>query len=331
MRLALNAYGEDRPGARWAEFFAERWPVYRRWWLSQGEAARPTYLACERAMARHMPELFPLWQRLIGLAGGSDLAARFLSGYRPPAYVTGCSQAVWLRDEPVLVRNYDYFPGAWEGALWHTRWQGNTVLGMSDCLWGLLDGINESGLAVSLAFGGRQRAGDGFGIPVILRYVLQTCATVAEAQAALCRVPCHMSYTVTVLDPTGAYSTLFLGPDLPTRASIRRVATNHQGEVHWNAHAMATASVERLKVLTAHLHRPTETSDRFASRFLEPPTWSDPRGVNGGTLYTAVYRPVSRTMELRWPGRTWAHSIDGFEESRVLVNVPRSTGLRPTS
>ena len=59
---------------------------------------------------------------------------------------------------------------------------------MSDCLWGLLDGINDSGLAVSLTFGGRKDVGDGFAIPLVVRYVLETCDTVAEARAALARV-----------------------------------------------------------------------------------------------------------------------------------------------
>ena len=43
---------------------------------------------------------------------------------------------------------------------------------MSDCLWGLLDGINDAGLAVSLAFGGRATR-EGFGIPLVVRYLLE--------------------------------------------------------------------------------------------------------------------------------------------------------------
>ena len=38
---------------------------------------------------------------------------------------------------------------------------------MSDCLWGLLDGMNDDGLGVSLTFGGRRVLGDGFGIPIV--------------------------------------------------------------------------------------------------------------------------------------------------------------------
>ena len=62
-------------------------------------------------------------------------------------------------------------------------------MGTSDGLWGLVDGMNDAGLAVSLTFGGRRVVGDGFGVPLILRYVLQTCATADEAGEVLARVP----------------------------------------------------------------------------------------------------------------------------------------------
>ena len=59
---------------------------------------------------------------------------------------------------------------------------------MSDCLWGLLDGVNDAGLAVSLTFGGRRVLGDGFGIPIVIRYLLETCETVDRGQGRRSRV-----------------------------------------------------------------------------------------------------------------------------------------------
>ena len=38
-------------------------------------------------------------------------------------------------------------------------------------------------------FRGRREVGEGFGVPLILRYVLQTCETVEDACDALARVP----------------------------------------------------------------------------------------------------------------------------------------------
>jgi predicted choloylglycine hydrolase len=57
-----------------------------------------------------MPELESTYDELVELAGGGDLAARFLSLYRPPPFLTACSQGVWRGAEPALVRNYDYDP-----------------------------------------------------------------------------------------------------------------------------------------------------------------------------------------------------------------------------
>ena len=53
----------------------------------------------------------------------------------------------------------------------------------------------------------------GIGVPLILRYVLQTCETAAEAEAALRRIPTHMSYNVTVVDAERRYLTAYLAPD----------------------------------------------------------------------------------------------------------------------
>ena len=63
---------------------------------------------------------------------------------------------------------------------------------MGDCLWGLLDGVNDAGIAVSLTFGGRPNVGTGFGIPIVLRYVLQASESIDAAVDALTRIPVHM-------------------------------------------------------------------------------------------------------------------------------------------
>ena len=84
---------------------------------------------------------------------------------------------------------------------------------MSDCLWGLLDGMNERGLAVSLTFGGRRVLGDGFGIPIVVRYLLETCDRVAEVRATLARLPYSLSHNLTVVDREGDVLTAYLSPD----------------------------------------------------------------------------------------------------------------------
>ena len=155
MEMTFRAVSEAKPGPKWAGLFAGYWPAYRRWWASQGEAARPTYAKSLAALKKHMPEIVPLYRQLCELAGGGDREARFLSYYCPPAYLTGCSQAIWPGEEPLLVRNYDYNANAFDGIALHTCWQGRNVIATSDGLFGVVDGMNDLGLAVSLTFGGR--------------------------------------------------------------------------------------------------------------------------------------------------------------------------------
>jgi predicted choloylglycine hydrolase len=322
VQLDFELITEERPGPRWKALFERLWPHHRGWYLSESLRDRPTYLECRRAIGRHMPEMLPVYAQLCELAGGNDLESRFLSLYCPPAYLTACSQAIWQGSPPVLVRNYDYSPRAFDAVLLRTKWLGRQVLGMSDCMSGLLDGINDAGLAVSLTFGGRRVVGDGFGVPAILRYVLETCETVKEATAVLKRVPCHMAYNVTVLDSAGDWATVYLGPDREALVSRAVVATNHQERVEWATHAAATGSVERERFLLNELARGRPTREDFIAAFLKPPVYSLAFDRGFGTLYTAVYSVHDRALELRWPGSVWSLPMAGASDGTLPVNYP---------
>ncbi|MDW4548700.1 C45 family peptidase [Defluviimonas sp. D31] len=322
MDFLWRAIDETEPGPKWAALFHEYWPDYHRWWLREGEEPRPPYWESKQALKEHMPELLPLYERLCELAGGGDHAARFLSFWRPPPYLSGCSQAIWPGREPVLVRNYDYSPRAFDRLMLRTGWLGRTVLGTSDGLWGLVDGMNDAGLAVSLTFGGRRIVGEGFGVPLILRYVLQTCETAEEAGRVLARVPTHMSYNVTVLDAKRRFLTALMAPDRPAQITHAAVATNHQKTVEWMSHARMTATVQRERFLLQRLTLHVEPQEKFISAFLRPPLYSTAYSLGFGTLYTAVYRPRLGQMELRWPQASWAFDIKEFVEDARAIYTP---------
>lgn len=326
--IELVGLSDVELGATWGAFARQRWPHYRRWYLSQGEDARPTYLACRRALQAHMPEFLNTYDRAVELAGGSDLVARCLSGYCPPPFITGCSQAVFQASgaEPILIRNYDYSVELWEAAIYRSCWAEQTVVGMSDCMLGLLDGINSSGLAVSLAFGGREVVGTGFGMPTILRYVLEVCQSTADAVELLTTIPSHMAYNVSVLDSSGTRATVLVSPDRAPSVSEMRVVTNHQHRVEWERHAAATGTVDRLIVLNRHVQSPDETESRFVRRFLEPPVFSNKHRAGMGTLYTAVYRPSALLVSYLWPTHRWDAGIDGVLEGSLVLDF---AGARP--
>jgi predicted choloylglycine hydrolase len=314
LELQFRAIAEDRPGAKWGAVFHEHWPAYHHWFLSEGIEARPTYRQCRARLSSFMPEILPTYDRLCAMAGGGDMAARFLSLYRPPPYITGCSQAVWPGEEPILIRNYDYSPALCEGVIMLSRWNGRAVLAMVDCLWGALDGINEAGLAISLTFGGRRAVGDGFGIPLIIRYILEFCDTTADAVEVLRRVPCHMAYNVTMVDKSGAFATALLSPDGETQITQLPIAANHQLHIDWHRFARATATLERERFLYFRLQDQSMTPERLTECFLRPPLYTTAYGRGFGTVYTAVYRPDLGLARYHWPDGSWEQSIDHFTE-----------------
>jgi predicted choloylglycine hydrolase len=325
MQRSLRAINEKEPGERWAAVFAEMWPSYENWFLREGGAARPTYGASIRALKKHMPELVPTYENLVELAGGGDLVARCLSLYCPTPYLTGCTQAVWLRDRPLLVRNYDYFPNVWEALILRTKWTGTSVVAMSDCGWGALDGVNEGGLCVSLAFGGRRVVGEGFGIPLIVRYILETCERTEEAERILMRVPSHMAYNVTVLDRFGQHVTAYVAPDHETKLSRDRVATNQQPGGEWSRYTVATSSVERFDALNPRVDHPEETAMRFIERFRQAPIHQPLNSHGWGTLYSAVYDPENASVDYRWPTTSWRQGVEAFEEGTKKLHFPRAS------
>ncbi len=320
--LPFWAIEEAEPGPKWQGLFRRLWPAYRRWYLRDSLLDRPTYVECRRALRAHMPELVPVYERLCELAGGGDVEARFLSLYRPPAYLTGCSQAIWPGAEPMMVRNYDYDARLFDAVLLKTRWLGREVMGMSDGMVGLVDGLNDAGLATSLTFGGSRATGDGFGVPIIMRYVLETCETAGEAASALARIPSHMAYNVTVLDKAGGHATVYLGPGRDAVITNAAVATNHQEHVSWRRHARVTATVERERFLLQRLTLHEEPAEDFIGAFLKPPLYSLAFARGFGTLYTGVYWPAQGAARYCWPGAAWPQSLGDFREGMIEVGYP---------
>lgn len=326
IQISFATLIEDVPGERWRAMFERLWPGYRAWFLRSGAVARPSYLESRRALRKHMPELVPTWERLVDLAGGGDVESRFLSLWCPPPYIVGCSQAVWLdpagADEPALLRNYDFAPALLEGNWLATRWCGPRVVAMGDCIWGALDGLNESGVAASLSFGGSTTSGAGFGIPLVLRYVLEVAQSTAEATALLQRVPVSMSYSITLLDRKADWATVFVGPDRPAEVTRRKVVTNFQHRIEWPEHARATHAAERLARLQQQVDGPGSLQSAVDA-LLQPPLYQSAYLRGYGTLYSVVYRPVSGRVELLWPGVRWAQAMDSFAEGRrEIVYAP---------
>lgn len=311
---------EDRLGGKWLSFYRETIDSYKQWFLNEGEFNRPSYQACHNAIKEHMPELEAMWLSMIELTEADDLEARLLSFYCPSPYISGCSQAVWSKYNPVLVRNYDYDLALCEMRIMKTRWFETEVIASLDSLWGVLDGMNEHGLAVSLSFGGTRERGVGFGIPVILRYILEFCQTTQQAVDVLQRVPTHMTYNVTILDAAYNVSTVEISPNNITRVSHIPIAVNHQGEYELTDYALFSKSHERKKFLIDKLYDPTINIESFIDSFEYTPLFANNYEEGFGTIYTAIYNPTLKATEFRWPFNIRRYkSFVSFEEEAFWV------------
>jgi predicted choloylglycine hydrolase len=308
--FAMRALTEPVPGPAWTAHFADAWPGYRRWYLDGTRPDRPNLRTAVRMLARYMPELMPTYLRLVELAGGDETAARMLTLWDPPRFSPGCSQLASSAPDPMLCRNYDYSPHLFEGVVASTAYTSRRVLGTADCLWGLIDGMNDAGLAVSLTFGGRPGSGRGFGVPLVLRYLLEVATTTAEACAVLRRVPVSMSYNLTLVDAAGIVRTVFVGPDEPPEVSELVAVANHRGAVpEFPEQARALRSVERLQRLEelAASHPDPAT---LVAAFLAKPLYNSGFSRAFGTLYTALYRPTLGYVDYCWPGNGWRRTFD---------------------
>ena len=298
--------------------FARFWPAYRRWMRQAVEQDLPR---CLDQLAEHMPELLPVFQRLHKRFGGTDEIGRFLTLYNPPRVVRACTQAILdSADGSVLLRTYDHSPKLIDGVILRSNWLNTPTLTMTDCLWGALDGINGHGLSIALAFGGRNVSGDGFAAPLICRYVLETCADIKQARAALARLPVYMPYTFAVLDSSGDFVTAFLGPDAEPVFVTRRASANHQGRIEWPEYARFVKTAERQECAEA-LIDPGVSLEQARDAFLAPPIWRTEYQKASGTLYASEYTPATRSLTLHWPGRKEQISLGETEGRRFAVSL----------
>jgi predicted choloylglycine hydrolase len=319
--LQFTVVNEAYPGEKFRQLFENNWPAYRAWYLDEGEALRPSYLECIQAFKKHMPELYPVYQNILKLVNGDDLQARFLSLYCPPPFFSGCSQITLNKTTPTLIRNYDFPPILCEGIISCGQWLGKKVVAMADCVWGALDGTNESGLAISIAYGGRLAKGKGFGITIVIRYILETCANVEEAIAVLRRIPIHLDYNIALIDSDGLQATVYVAPDRDVVVTQEYASTNHQDPIVPGRPLFLADTGIRLEALN-QLALTNNTTQDVSVHFLYPPLYRSHVYNNSGTLYTAVYSPKEGKVHYLWPNTQIHIDLDNLlatEEQEVTI------------
>ncbi|MEV8114388.1 C45 family peptidase [Streptomyces xiamenensis] len=321
--LDLGA-GDD---GRWAALIRETYPpsLVADWLTAEGRTDAGA-LAARRLFATHLPELLPSLRRLTAQLEDIPHAGTFLTLAAVRPFWSGCTQ---IGSGGELLRTYDFAPDGVEGTFVRSHLL-RPVIGTQEGGWGLLDGMNDAGLAISLTFGGRKVHGPGFAVVLVIRWLLETCTSVDEALARLRTVPVCIPQNLTLVDATRSV-TVYLGPDIPLTEAPDACAANHQSETvpedgeESEEAQRARRSRERLAVLRA--------AGPDVAALLRPPLHKDGHAQGFGTVYSAHYRPAEGAVTYHWPDAdSWRLSFGSFtEETRtVRLGRPRPEPARRT-
>lgn len=274
------------------------------------------------ALAAHMPELLPEFDLLMGHLEAHPWAPRALAMYNLPPFFGGCSVTVAKgAGRTTLLRNYDLGPDDHSGVIrCEALAGGGWILGSADCGWGYMDGINDRGLAAAITFGGRFTVGEGFVVPVIVRYLLHTCSTAAEAAQTLERLPHRLVQNFILLDRHGSHAVVHTSPDRGVTVQWGQICTtNHQGQVDVPGHARFVRTVERF-------HRLADLAGEITlADLLRPPFYQQRYAEHFGTVYTVELDPAGRTARYAWPGREALFGPDS-PETEWTVTYQQAAG-----
>jgi predicted choloylglycine hydrolase len=299
----------DGGDGRWAAHARTLWQEMEGLLTEEGRTPRGARRV--RALFRaHMPELVPVLTRLAGQLDRPEAEA-FLTHAALRPFSPACTQ---IGRNGTLLRNYDMPPEQCEGTIVSSRFL-RPVIGTQDLLWGLLDGMNDAGLAVSLTWGGRSAHGPGFAVLIVVRYLLETCDTVDEALRRLACLPVAVPQNLTLVDP-GKAVTVFVGPDMSPAVAPDACAANHQHLPVTDEQERALRTQERLRAIRA------AGADDVAA-MLKPPLYRPADEQGSRTLYTARYRPAEGRVTYYWPGDSWQQSFDDFTPGSRTVTLGR--------
>ena len=287
----------DGSDGRWAAHLRTLFPQAEGWLTDDGRTAEGA-LRARKLFAEHLPELVPLLDRLAEQVDRPGAGA-FLTMTALKPFFSGCTQA---GGNGRLLRNYDFPPDECEATIVRSHFL-RPVIGMQEVGWGLLDGMNDAGLAVSLTFGGRSLAGPGFAVNIVLRYLLETCQTVTEAVERLRTIPVMIPWNVTLVDADRAV-TVYLGPDIKLTEAPDACAANHQHLPVSEEAERATRTQRRLAAIRA--------AGGDVAAMLRPPLYESRFSDGYGTLYTADYQTKQGRVSYLWPGAAWVESFDRF-------------------
>lgn len=252
----------------------------------------------EAALKSYAPNI---WEELHGLAEGLEISleravAEFSNGrLRYPK--RGCSAVM---AEGLYGRNYDFSLKRYDRLLLAIQPEGvNASIGFSDRFTGRDDGMNEHGLCVGLHYVNEANWQPGLVCILIVRILLDQCATTAEAVDLAKRLPHGLGFNYSILDAKGAAAVVEASPaGIVVREGRALACTNHfQSQELQDQNRRNPSSYRRLPALEAWLAEPPSAEDLFfqlnASR---SPVFAHSYTRGGGTLHSLVCKARQQKM-----------------------------------
>jgi len=273
-----------------------------------------------------------IWEELHGLADGLAIpleraVAEYSNGrLRYPK--RGCSAVM---TGGLYGRNYDYDVRRYDRILVAVQPNGvNASIGFSDRFTGRVDGMNEHGLCVGLHMVNEATWQPGLVCILIVRIVLDQCATTREAVELLRRLPHGLGFNYSLIDASGAAAVVEASPAAVAVREGRQLAcTNHFQSPELQAYNRRNPGSHRhLPPLQAWAREQPLAAELFAAlnRSLSPVF--DHRYTSGsGTLHTLVCMPAGRQVLVGVGGDASPELVDFSSWSRgAALSLTRLEG-----
>jgi predicted choloylglycine hydrolase len=271
----------------------------------------------QRTFGTFAPEL---WEEIGGLADGLGIpmerAVYFFgnNGFRPP--IGACSA---IMTEGVYGRNYDFKPRYYGARFAFVQASGSYAsVGASEQLTSRLDGMNEHGLTIGLHLVRMRPRYPGLSCALMVRIVLDQCATTAEAIAMLRRLPHATQYNYSLLDANGVAAVVEAVPgSVAVRTGGALACTSHfQSALLRPLNRRAGHSQQRLPPLEAWAaqHLSAEATFTALNRSTSP-AFHHGYLRGAGTLHTIVAEPSKKRLLIGIGGDAAA-----LEEDMLDVN-----------
>jgi predicted choloylglycine hydrolase len=252
----------------------------------------------QRTYAKYSPAL---WEEIGGLAEGLAIPMEraVLSfgneGLRPP--IGACSAVMTAG---VYGRNYDFRPRHYGARLALVQTTGSYAsFGASEYLTGRLDGMNEHGVTIGLHRVRKSPRFPGLTSVLLVRIVLDQCATTAEAIALLRRLPHAMQYNYSLLDAHGVAAVVEAMPgSVAVRTGDWLACTNHfQSPLLRPLNRRAAHSQQRLGPLKAWAAQNPSAEALFMTlNRSTSPAFHHGYVHGAGTMHTIVAEPSKKRL-----------------------------------